>query len=218
MLKKILFTICVATISAGAFAQNVSFGLKGGINFSDQSNSGSNAFNSSSKTGFQVGTVADIAIHQFSIQPGLYFITKGYGFNPIVPLYYNGSQNGTSTTKATVNLNYLELPVNLLYRIKFAPGMNLYFGAGAYLGYGLSGKIKASYGGSSSETNISFGSGGSDRYKNPDYGVNFIVGQRIKHIFLDVNYSLGLANLAEDDQYYKFHNRSLGLSVGYWFN
>lgn len=220
MTKKILLTICVAAFTAGAFAQSVSFGIKAGVNFSTQhfpADQGS--FNVNNKTGFNVGAMVDIAIHKFSIQPALYFITKGYNTSLTAPLYSNGgSQIGTVSFKGSTRLNYLELPVNLLYHVKLAPDMNLHFGAGPYLGYGLSGKQTSSYIGSpsssTSERNITFG-GGLDWYKNPDCGVNFIVGQRLKHFSVDVNYSLGLVNVVAPYQNYKAYNRSIGISLGY---
>ena len=82
------------------------------------------------------------------------------------------------------------------------------------MGYGLSG----SYVVSGQRTDVSFvKSVEGYQYKNPDYGVNFIIGAEIfKKIVVDANYSLGLNDLS----YYPastIKNKSIGVSIGYLF-
>jgi hypothetical protein len=127
----------------------------------------------------------------------------------------------TAKVTSTLKLNYLELPVNLLYKFQASPGVRIYLGGGPYLGYGLSGSWKypnpSGPLGSYSHRNVSFGPDTLLDYKNPDYGINFITGVELKRQFtIDLNYSLGLGNIRWD-QAAKIRNRSMGLSVGYWF-
>ena len=215
MMKKILLTICIASISACAFAQSISYSIKGGINLSTFSYSGYPGVNESGRIDFHIGAVADYSLHQFSIQPGLYYITKGSNVSAVVPYYNNGNINQPSVVyeKGTTRLHYLELPVNVLYHLNVS-NLSLFFGAGPYLGYGLNGKFTATATGAIQQKysgDVKFGSG----YKNPDYGINFMVGERIKHISFDLNYSLGLRNLYGSSDS-KLRNRGAGVSVGYW--
>jgi len=219
-MKKLLLTICVAAVTAGAFAQSINYGIRAGMNWSTQTFSAPGSVTYTNLTGFHAGVVADLGIHQFSIQPGLYFITKGFGSYYSYPLPENSSSSNSSTTiKRNIRLNYLELPVNLLYHVKLSPTMNLYFGGGPYIAYGISGKAinyPNAYSPTKSEGDVTFGTGFLDSYRAPDYGVNFLIGQHIKHFTIDINYSLGLADISLDGPYNKVHNRSFGASVGYW--
>jgi hypothetical protein len=117
-------------------------------------------------------------------------------------------------------LNYLELPVNLLYKIQVAPGTKIYAGGGPYLGYGLSGTTINHLTGSQTSDytgGVKFGSDeAKDDYKALDYGVNFTAGvELLKHFTIDLNYGLGLKNISWSPG--SAENRSLALSVGYLF-
>ncbi|MDO3624689.1 porin family protein [Mucilaginibacter sp. BT774] len=217
-MKKFLLTVCIAAVSVCAFAQSISYSIKGGISLSTFSNSGYPGVNESDRIDFRIGAVAEYSLHQFSIQPGLYYITKGSNVSAVVPYYNNSNSNSSQPSlvyeKGTTRLHYLELPVNVLYHLNLS-NLNLFFGAGPYLGYGLNGKETATATGAVQQkysADVKFGSG----YKNPDYGINFIVGERIKHISIDLNYSLGLRNLTGSPDN-KLRNRSAGVSAGYWF-
>jgi len=220
-MKKILLIICLAAVSAGVSAQSVNFGLKAGLNLSTMRISpGDPDYTTSNKSGYHLGVVADISLQNFSLQPGLYYITKGQKFSG-QSAFYGGDGFGTITEKGTVRLDYLELPVNLIYNLKVAPDVKIYFGAGPYLGYGLSGKTQAAFSSDNMsgtfEKNITFSGNQPSDYTNPDYGLNFIVGERLKHFSIDVNYSLGLANVVPKEQGSKFKNSAAGISIGYWF-
>ncbi|HTK17888.1 MAG TPA: porin family protein [Mucilaginibacter sp.] len=217
MIKKLLLTICIAAVSACVFAQSISYGIKGGLNLSTFDYSGGYpGVNESGRLDFHIGAVADIAIHHFSIQPGLYYITKGSAVSAVIPYYNNaGIQPGVVYEKGSTRLHYLELPVNVLYHLDLS-SLSLFFGAGPYLGYGLNGKESFTATGAVDSKYTSDAKFGNPGYRNPDYGVNFIVGERIKRISLDLNYSLGLRNLYGSPDS-KLKNRVVGVSVGYWF-
>jgi len=217
-MKKILLIICLVAVSAGVSAQSVSFGVKAGMNLSTLRVSPSDpSYTTSDKTGYHFGVVADVGFQEFSLQPGLFYITKGQKFTGQYISFYLEDQQSI-LEKGTVRLDYIELPLNLLYNLKVTPDVKLYFGAGGYLGYGLSGKVRGTISGDISgtfEKNISF-NGNQNDYKNPDYGLNFIVGERLKHFSIDVNYSLGLANITPN-QGANVKNSAAGISIGYWF-
>jgi hypothetical protein len=219
-MKKILLIISFAVLSAGVSAQSVNFGVKAGLNLSTLSVSPSDpGYSSSNKTGYHFGVVADIPIREFSLQPGLYYITKGQKFSSQYTFDFgDGPEN--MVEKGSLRLDYIELPVNLLYNLKVTPDIKIYIGAGGYLAYGLAGKLKGTISGDRTgffDDNVSFSGNQSDHYKNPDYGLNFIVGERLKHFSIDVNYSLGLANITPNGQGANVKNSAVGISLGYWF-
>jgi len=216
-MKKILLIICLAALSASVSAQSVNFGIKAGLNLSTVRASPSDPIEKTNdRAGFHVGAIADIGFKEFSLQPGLYYITKGNTFTTTYPA--SDGQQGM-VEKGDTRLDYLELPVNVVYNLKIVPDVKMYFGAGGYLGYGLSGKGKATITGRINETfedNFSFG-GDLNADKNPDYGLSFIAGTRLKHFSIDVNYSLGLANILQEDGVNTRKNSAAGISLGYWY-
>ncbi|WP_426672079.1 porin family protein [Mucilaginibacter sp. McL0603] len=209
-MKKILLTICLfsATITIG-FAQSLNFGIKAGLNLSNQSINPSGSVDTKNLTGFHAGVIIDIGLKNFSIQPGLFFTTKGQ-VTPVNLEMQTGVDRGTFNAKEV--LNYIEVPVNLLYHIKAGPVVNIYFGGGPYLAYGISGH--GTEPGSFPTYTVHFDSNG---YKNPDYGVNFVAGIELsKKILIDANYGLGLGNLSREEGL-TIRNRVIGISVGYLF-
>ncbi|HTD97879.1 MAG TPA: porin family protein [Mucilaginibacter sp.] len=201
-MKKVLLTLFLITTTAIAFAQTVTFGIKGGINMATQTfiNQGT-SYPNQYKSGFQLGGIADFTFKNFAIQPGIFFITKG-----------KKETNLVTTFSST--LNYIEVPVNLLYKLHAAPDLVVYFGGGPFLGYGLGGTQTDGQ----EKTKITFDDDHFNvLYKNPDYGLNFIAGAEFgKHILLDAGYSLGLANIAYDSSVME-KNRVITVGVGYMF-
>ena len=217
---KLLLTFPLVLITTFSFAQTFDFGIKAGANLSTLPYDGSApnfSFDHQNKIGFQAGVTADIGFQHFSIQPGLFFITKGEKFTENLSALTGDDTHGTGSTK----FNYLEVPVNLLYKLRAAPMLKIYAGGGPYLGYGLSGTTILHITTGSTTSNYqggaSFGSDNNNEYKLLDYGINFIAGVQLKkHFTVDLNYSLGLRNISWSSGN-DFKNRTLGLSVGYLF-
>jgi hypothetical protein len=224
-MNKLLLTLTLVLLTTFSFAQTFNYGIKAGLNLS------TTAFNVSypnyvvdpqNKTGFRVGVVGDITFQHFIIQPGLLFITKGYKFSDEFS-YSNNYQSYSYHQTGSEKFNYLELPVNLLYKIQATPTAKIYAGGGPYTGYALSGSTTSQTTGSQTSDyhgNLTFGNDHTkDDFKLFDYGVNFIAGIELKkHYTIDLNYSLGLRNIDwTTDDNINIKNRSLGLSVGYLF-
>jgi hypothetical protein len=222
-MNKLLLTLSLVFLTTFSFAQTLNFGVKAGVNLSTISFTDplpNYAFDAQNKTGFQAGVVANIGFQHFDIQPGLLFITKGQKFTEEESITLN-SQNYSYHNTGSERFNYLELPVNLLYKIQVAPGTKIYAGGGPYLGYGLSGTTIDHLTGSQTSNytgGVTFGNDeAKDDYKLFDYGVNFTAGvQLIKHFTIDLSYALGLKNINWTPGG-DLKNRSLALSVGYLF-
>jgi hypothetical protein len=207
-MKKSLLLLSLTCLAGFTFAQTVSFGVKAGVNFSKLSaSSGGVTASSSSTTGFHVGGVADIGFGDWSLQPGILYSTKGGSY-------------GTSTDGVKLTLNYIEIPVNVLYNIPAGVG-KVFIGGGPYFGWGVSGKgtvtgLGTSTGSGSETTNVTFGSGQNDT-KNPDYGINILGGFRFQSgISLSAGYGIGLGNLSNDSSG-SIKNNVLSFSAGYFF-
>ncbi|MGZ3753025.1 MAG: hypothetical protein ACXVAU_17205, partial [Mucilaginibacter sp.] len=78
-MKKLALTFFLAVIMVTGFAQTVKFGLKAGLNLSNQSLSEPNvSLDGKNLAGFHAGAILDIGFRDLSIQPGIIFSTKGY--------------------------------------------------------------------------------------------------------------------------------------------
>jgi hypothetical protein len=222
------FLLFSVALSCGLYAQaQVSFGIKAGFSAANISSKSEASDGTSGKKAdtkmipaFHGGVIVDIALdEQLSLQPGLFFSQKG-SKETILTFTEGGNQ---VEVNATARLNYLELPVNLLYKQKIGSG-KLVAGLGPYVAYGLGGKIKitADNGGPDQEIHVKFKNSGEfnlkESYVKPfDAGANFTVGYELDMgLLFSVNYSLGLVNTSP----YKSENeknRYLGVSVGYLF-
>ncbi|WP_207427993.1 porin family protein [Pedobacter sp. SYSU D00535] len=206
-MKKLLIAVAVLFASKSGFAQNVTFGVKAGLNLADmQFKSEGMSMNTESLVNFQIGGFADIPVNNFSIQPGLILNGKG-------------GKIGFGDVETKTSLMYLEVPVNAYYNVPVSFG-KIFVGAGPYAALGLAGKQKTE--GEmlgedlSGEEDIKFGSG-EDEMKALDFGLNFGGGVRLTSgINLGLNYGLGLSNLSNEDEG-KVKNRVWSLTVGYSF-
>src|SRR5689334_16400374 len=130
--KFLLIAFTASMFSLGVKAQDkTTFGVRAGINFTNLNgkNDQGNDLNNKIKTGFNIGVNAEVPIApDFYVQPGLLFTTKG-AKNTILGADYK------------VNISYLEIPINLLYKPALGDG-KLLLGFGPYVGIGVGGKNK----------------------------------------------------------------------------
>lgn len=211
-MKKILLVlvcaICTLTASAqyasdasGSFFsteksdQPVTFGIRGGVNFAKISQS-SDGYSLSTKnyTGFNVGVSVDIPMMQsLYLQSGLYYTVKG-----------------AKIEEMDCNPSYLEIPVLASYRYNFTDAVQLQINVGPYFAYGIGGKWKDA----EDDTEGDFFD---DSTKKFDAGLAFGGGITFSHIYVGLNYDLGLMNIMKDSGDASAKNRSLSINVGYNF-
>jgi hypothetical protein len=221
MKKVFLFTALAVT--AVATQAQVKFGAHAGINAASQTNkfkSGTQTIteNSKSKIGFTLGAVAEISIADaIAFRPELNFTQKGGKLKETV--------SGV-TEENTLTLNYLELPLNVVYKFE-AGGGNVFVGVGPSIGFGLSGKAKFKESGTgvpTTEGSVSVKFDGKDNatdgkahLKSLDFGANFLAGyQMSNNIFFKASYSLGLSNISPEDGG-TTKNKGFGFTIGYMF-
>lgn len=229
-MKKLLLLLSLLCGANQLFAQNVKWGVKGGVNFAkllqstnQQSTSTSTiTYANENLTGFQAGIITNIEFKNFSIEPGLFYIKKG---GTMTSTFVNPIANLASVNKIT--LNYIALPVNLLYNYKFKGG-KFFIGGGPYAAIGISGKYTSTLSGSMSNFNggqtsvsqnssgaLSFGSNTTD-YKTLDMGIGFLGGVSLTNgLLLSIDYSFGLKNISHSTTA-TLKNQVLGISAGYF--
>jgi hypothetical protein len=211
-----------------ANSQKSSLYLKGGLNIANISTSNDGDIDdANSLASFHAGLMADLPLSKYiAIQPSLLFTGKGAKVQ-------NGSENDNTYFKATSNPYYVELPVNLVFKIPFEnPDNSLFLGAGPYVAMGVAGKNKvegkilgASY---SDESSIDFSNddpatgteegAGLGIMRRFDWGFNGTAGFQLSKVLLSVNYGLGMAKLqsgADNSEDNKNKHRVLSFSLGF---
>ncbi len=136
MRKTAAFILCF--ISVSAFAQ-LRVGIQAGYNISQFSSKGSNTqyYNLANINTFQAGLIAEEKLNNhFFAESGLSFAQKGSIRTTNTQYALDGGPN--TTTK----LNYLQIPLNLIYKVKLNTSLTALAGAGFYGAFGLSGSEK----------------------------------------------------------------------------
>ena len=206
-MRKLLFVSAAFFAVTTMNAQNAKFGVTAGITIASQKFKSSGlSITGDSKVGFTAGVLADLGLSEnFAFQPGLNFTQKGSKFT----FDFGG---GSETVKET--LNYIELPLNFLYKAPAGSG-KFFAGLGPVLGYGISGKDKS--GGQTED--VHFGSGADDSYKAFEFSGNILAGYEVAGGFIVVaSYNLGISNIINNpDSGDSGKNRYFGIRVGYLF-
>lgn len=221
-MKKLILLAVFAVSAVSASAQMLpKIGLRAGVNIAKLRTAGENRSSSTENlTNFKVGGYVDFGLAGgLSFQPGIELSGKGGK---------NSFANSGTSYQETVNLLYVEIPINILYNIPVGIG-KIYLGGGPYAAFGISGKYKQEgsvlIGGDgvanvNTDRKVNFGTNNGDDYKNTDFGLNFLGGLQFKGgLNLGVNYGLGLSDLApnNNDNNIKTNNRLVGITAGYFF-
>lgn len=208
---KTLATIIIAFLTAlSATSQpKTTFGIKGGINLITTSSS------PGTMTSFSAGAFTDIEFSKdISFQPGIFYSGKGYKTLP-------------SPAMATTRINYLNIPLNLIYK-RLAGKGNFFIGAGPFAAIAVSANEKG-YGFTNFDSksmsyydvkvpignNEYLADGRNNNLKRMEYGVTGLAGYHLKNgLLLSVNYDLGLTSIRYSSS---LKTRVLGVSLGYTF-
>jgi hypothetical protein len=204
-MKRILLSFSfLALVSIAANAQ-ARFGVQAGTAIANvKSKTGSVKVSYDSRIGFTVGGVAEIPFSkQLSFQPALSFTQKG-------------AKLTEGDSKYNLNINYLELPLNVVYKLDAGAG-KVFFGAGPSVAFAVSGKSKYEIAGVKSDEDIKFGNGDQDDMKSLDLGGNVLTGYELANgAYIGLNYNLGISNLSNDNNS-KTTNNYIGVRIGFLF-
>ena len=187
-MKKLILSAAAVLVFGFTNAQDMKFGVKGGLNFANVSGEG----NFKNKIGFNVGAFAEIGVSDsFAVQPELLFSTQGA----------NASEGDGS-----FNLNYINIPV--MAKFKVAEGFSLQAGPQ----FGLLMTATAKGGGESLDIKEGF----KTLDLGLNFGAGYDINENIM-VDLRYNLGLGglvkdLPSGATDS-----NNRVIALSIGYKF-
>ena len=178
-----------------------------------------------SHAGFQLGLIVEVPLgRHFFVQPAVTYTTKGRNYDR-----NNDSLKALLTdtiyNKAALQLGYMEVPLNITYKIPITSNRrnNLFFSAGPYFGFFFNGHVTTeSLTASSNKHNsttapVQVGSG-PDTYKTFDFGFNGKVGIEIGKLMISGYYSQGLTSFYNATYPGTFRHQVAGLSVGIWLS
>jgi len=202
-MKKIFIISAIALFGLTAVnAQEVEFGIKGGINLATIT--GDDFVNFDNRTCFHFGAVVEIGISEnFSFQPELLYSCQGSD--------YGVDDTSFVDTKAalfngTIKVDYLNVPLMAKYYV--SEGLSLE--AGPQLGFLISATDEFE----GEEEDIK------DFVKGIDFGVNFGLGYKLDGgLNFGARYNLGLSNANDDEDLsdITFKNGVFQFSLGYFF-
>lgn len=203
-MKKIILTAIVVMTFGFANAQEVKYGVKGGLNLSSLSGD-TEGMDLKSKFGFHAGAFVEIKFSEkFALQPELLYSTQGTRFDDIEVDGYEA--------KTCFNLDYINVPV----MFKYFATEKFFVEAGPQIGFLTSAKARIKV----DDLNVDNKQDIKENFESIDFGLNFGAGYEFtENIFASARYNLGLANIAKteagDDS--KVHNGVFSVSVGYKF-
>ena len=159
-MKKILLIMAVIVFATQTTVaqQTTTFGITAGTVTSYSSFEDDIWQNFDSKSGLTFGILSNIPMSKsLSFQPAIHYVQKGF------------SEVAELAGEVTVNLNYLELPLNFVYNTQ---GENSHFfvGAGPSIAYGIAAKLKRV----DSEEKLHFGSEDNDVAMPLEIGANIL--------------------------------------------
>ena len=163
-------------------ALDVYYGLRLGGSFATVRSDDKYLHGGSMKAGLNVGAVAGFQLGYRSpvyFETGVYYIEKG-------------GEGRYDDAKFTYNLNYLEVPLLMKFRIGVDRGFSIQPFAGGYLSAGVGGQIK-DFG-----HRQAFGSFSKEGFKRFDGGLRLGCGMQIDMFYAEVGYDIGLSNISQD--------------------
>ena len=205
-MRKIVLVLAMVAMVGAVSAQELSLGVKGGLNISNLSGKGVD--DAKMKLGFHVGLGADYEFApNMAVQSGLLFTTKGAKAKEL-------------GVEGTLDMMYLQLPVHFAYKMDINPGTRFVLHAGPYVAYGVGGKTKFEEKGVS----LSFDTFGKRKIggvevegaKRFDAGLGIGAGFEFGQFLVDLGWDMGLVNVGRDKDN-KITTQNGYLSLGYKF-
>jgi hypothetical protein len=221
-MKKIILLLTGVVLSVATFAQ-LSFGVQGTGNLATASVKYEDFFDfrKSMKAMPGAGIVVQYAINKnLALRTGANYLQNG------VVLKTTIDESVNMKLELENNLNYVQVPVNLLFTLPVTR-FQFFAGGGGFINYGISGKSKATLSHIMPDGHESVvveevkafkkEEDGGAGLKKTDYGISALAGIRLgTGLFANVGYQLSLANISGSDDA-KYKNRGLQLTIGYFF-
>lgn len=173
--------------------------------------------------GFHAGVFAEIPVTKkgnLAVLSSLQYTNKGRKF----ARSYDSTKSFISDTSSIISswkTNYIELPVNLIYKLPVTSKVSFIIGAGGYASYLLNSKTSYDLFNASGELQsyndkLAYGDQVKS-YNKIDYGINAIAGLDFNdRILFTANYSKGLSNFYKAAYDGSFKHQTVGASVIVW--
>ncbi|MDP4262078.1 MAG: OmpA family protein [Bacteroidota bacterium] len=218
----VAITLCIATVS---HSQQFRIGMIGGIHQSkvleenDLPGWDSTKNEYSARTGIHFGFIANLPFKTGSnlyFQPGIIFSNKGRKF----AARYDTTVSQTLYVNSSEFINYIDIPLNLVYKFRLGKSASFMVGAGPYVSFFYTGRLKtetvAKNGDYTVDENKDPAVGnGPGKYAIMDYGANGLAGFEFGRVFLTANYSRGLKDFFKPDGYTgTFRHQVIGMTIG----
>ena len=173
--------------------QEVRFGLKGGMSYS---NGSKGDYDSQTITSFHVGGIMEALYdNNIAIQPEIVFSNQGFSYID-------------EDIDSNLKLTYINIPIMIKYYL--FKGISIE--AGPQIGYLNTAKLETKSNEGSESQNVKEG------LRDNDLSLNLGFGLQLKNGFnLNARYCYGLTNIINQLSDQQFKNRVFQLSVGYFF-
>jgi hypothetical protein len=201
-MKKILLFFLVCAGAGLAEAQDIRWGVQGGLNLSGGiAKETGVTIKGNPALGYALGVVADIPLPnpKWSIRPALSFQHEA----SVAEIFGDNTH---------IRVNYFNLPIDLIYHPDFVE-KRWVFGAGPWFAYGLSGK----YTQDGYTWSIRFGSSETNDAHRLDFGLGAMAGYQLKpDMMLTAKFDFGLKDVSAQPDFVTIYTRSFGVNFVYW--
>ena len=213
------FIIILLLYTASAYAQP-GFGPEVGIGMSSMHFAPPIGFTTASGSTILSGKIGGIADFSLSkhiyFQPGIFLSRKGQSRE----FSFSTSKSLNESVQQTLTINYIDVPVNLIYKTGIQGKGRIIVGLGVTPSYIIGGRNKLQaqgvYNDTPYTTNINAQIANGKPVGMFDIGINIIVGYELPTgLFFRAYYTAGIKDIGLDTEIDK--NRMWGVSAGYLF-
>ena len=239
MKHSIILFVCLILGSLTSNAQ-LKIGITGGIDYSKTNihRLYQDDFGIQGIATYHFGLASEYKVNEnIYFTADLLFAKKGFS-QPTSQETYGNDFLTHNVSDINVSVNYIEIPLLSEFKVKFEK-MNVLFGVGPYIAYGIGGKINLNIESGSTSYNFSdkiywskfdwmrsanlnesiVYNLGQSKIQRFDYGPIVRFGVEYKSLVVNAEFQYGLSNLMyEWSKYESMHNQGLGLSVKYLFD
>ncbi len=216
-INRVLLVAVISLWSLGANAQ-AQFGIRGGLNFSNQLEKDDNqtySSDNSARVGFNAAVLLDYRIWDiFSVETSVMMSTKGFTRN---------TTTGLTNTETLVKLLYLDIPINAKVTLGLGSNFSVFGAVGPNFGIGMSGTSESTTTianiTSSTDSAIEWGQDElNDDLNKLDVGLTAGGGIGIKSFQIGGYYDFSLLNVSPRSKNgYRVKNQVFRFSVAYLF-
>jgi OOP family OmpA-OmpF porin len=173
----------------------------------------------SARTGIHFGFIANLPLRTGSniyFQPGIIFSNKGQKFTA----RYDTTISQVLYVNSSEFINYLEMPLNIVYKLRLGKSGRFIIGAGPYASFFYTGKLRTETVSKNGDYTVDENKdpavgNGPGKYSVLDYGVNGLAGFEFGRVFLTANYSRGLKDFYKPENYTAtMKHQVLGITAG----